>query len=532
MNDSAVTQSPAVGCTLPRSRQAMASSPESKIRRMDVDSWFRLPEQSGVAAFAEAQVQLYRHDESLQDFFLNVQPNLRRCSGEALPQSLSRQLLGVSLETACKFTRPFTRRKFKTDILLCPMAFFARRTENEFLMRIIKGLAQTEASIVCLLSAEAPCRSEIESWLKAQKRENQVLLVDPASVLNPLTARLSPRLSRMRGLAVFDEVVDVLRPLGLSPDPASVSGFTYMASFVEAWRSFEESIEFESAVVRCHWQSLCGPVCRTSLRRGKTTITFQQGVIGHTLDAPVTASKFITFGDASASLLARMNRSFFQAVEKPEPPVQFFPGGSLFDKVVNLPNQFSKRTLLIMDEPVGADEIFSIGPERNEVFQLTEKLLRSPNPPRVIIRPHPYRDSQALEAWKNLIREFPHFAELSHAAWSLEDDLRRSSVVLGVFSGALTVAAASGLPTFFMVTEGGYATEDLACFGTSLPDQAFREIMDVLNNADSFAEARATALRNAREYYAGGTNLDLNGAFFERMLSPDTMGSASGAKPR
>jgi hypothetical protein len=64
----------------------------------------------------------------------------------------------------------------------------------------------------------------------------------------------------------------------------------------------------------------------------------------------------------------------------------------------------------------------------------------------------------------------PHFSEpstrceLSHPAWSLEDDLRRSSAVVGILSGVLTVASACGLPTFFLETEQGFTNADLACF--------------------------------------------------------------------
>jgi hypothetical protein len=155
------------------------------------------------------------------------------------------------------------------------------------------------------------------------------------------------------------------------------------------------------------------------------------------------------------------------------------------------------------------------------LFRLAEKLLDSAPSLRLIVRPHPYWDTVGLEGWKDIIRQHPHRAQLSHAAWTLEDDLQRSSVVAGISSGALTVAAASGLPTFFIITEPGYVTEDLACFRPGQfvgPDQALLEITRVVNDAAAFAEARATALRNAQEYYAGGTNLDLSAAFFERLL--------------
>ena len=106
-------------------------------------------------------------------------------------------------------------------------------------------------------------------------------------------------------------------------------------------------------VARCHWHPLCSPVCRTARQRGKPVITFQQGVIGHTLDVPVTASKYVAFGQSSASFLARMNRRFFQAAGMPEPPVEYVNGGCLFDTVIALPDQFAHQTLLMVDVPTG-----------------------------------------------------------------------------------------------------------------------------------------------------------------------------------
>src|SRR5208337_3983256 len=121
--------------------------------------------------------------------------------------------------------------------------------------------------------------------------------------------------------------------LGLSPSPGSISGFINTATFVEAWRFIEPCVEFEAVVARCHWQTLCSPVCRTARERGRPVITFQQGVIGHTLDVPVTATKYIAFGHSSARYLARINRSFLSDVGAPEPVVEFIPGGSLFDNI-------------------------------------------------------------------------------------------------------------------------------------------------------------------------------------------------------
>ena len=85
------------------------------------------------------------------------------------------------------------------------------------------------------------------------------------------------------------------------------------------------------------------------------------------------------------------------------------------------------------------------------------------------------------------------------------------------------------MPTIFLQTEQGFTTRDLACFSpaqTLLPDEAFRQVSKLLTEPESYAAARKIALRNASEYYAGGTNATLDGAFFARLLSNEPMKNA------
>ncbi len=396
--------------------------------------------------------------------------------------------------------------------------------KTTFLVRTLMALAETDATILCLLSGNPPLRGEMGRGEipQAAGRFRQVTLLDPVANLNPLAHRLLPRAAPQfaRGRPSM-KLSRVLRPHGLAPPLDLRPAFCYTASCVEAWNYVEPWIEFDALVARCHWHNLCSPVCRTARQRGKPVITFQQGVIGHSLDVPVTASKYVTFGHSSAAFLERMNRSFFQSVGEDVPAVEFVLGGSLFDTVLNLPDQFSKQTLLVIDEPVGPDDYYGIRPQREAILKLAEKLLSVSSPPRLIIRPHPFWDTSGLDAWKEIASQHPKICEISHVAWTLEEDLNRSSAVVGIFSGALTVAAASGLPTFFIDTQPGYATGDLACFrdGQTLPPEAvFREIGRVLSDATAYAEAREVSLRNARNYYANRANLELNAAFFERLL--------------
>jgi len=489
---------------------------------MDIKEFFRLTGGSSIAAFAEAQGLLFRQNPALQDYFLPLQLNHGRSAPAKAPaRSLARNMINLAEIGRYEIARRLGSPRYKVDVLFCPTPYFGRRTENRLLLRTLKALAETDASILCLLYGSPPLRAEIEAELKAAGRSGQVTLLDPAVIANRFARGYFPRVARIRGNAAFDEIVQVLQPRGLAPPLNSHSAFINTALFVEAWNYLEPWIEFEAVVTRCHWYELCSPVCRTARQRGKPVLTFQQGVIGHSLDVPVTASKYVAFGSSSAAFLERMHRSFFQSVGKEAPAVEFIPGGSLFDTVLNLPDQFSKHTLLIIDEPVGAEDYYGIRPQRDAILKLAEQILKAATPPRVIIRPHPFWDTSGLDVWKEIARQHPKLCEISHVAWTLEDDLNRSSVVVGISSGALTVAAASGLPTFFMDTQPGFATGDLGCFrdGQTLPSEvAFRQISRVLSDATAYAQAREVTLRNAREYYANGTNLDLRAEFFKKHL--------------
>ena len=490
---------------------------------MNIEGLFQSPA-SQLANFFRVQTLLYRQDPSLQDYFMQLQldprtSNVARQSG----RRLSTALLDGVIHGADSISRLGPRRKFKADVLFCPMPYFGRKTENTFLVRTLLGLAQTDAKVLCLMPDNAPCRAELDSQLKAVGRSGQIEFIDPNVSSNSIESRLRARRARTLGKAAFEKVVSILEPFGLGPTGEVRGGFEHMAYFVDAWERLAPHVEFDTAVARCHWQPLCSPVCRTARERGKTVITFQQGVIGHTLDAPVTASKFVAFGQSSASFLTQVNRLFFQTCGLPHPTIDFVEGGSLYDNVTVLSDQFERQTLLMVDEPIAQGDFYGVGSQTQALLETAEKLLRADVPlRRLIIRPHPFWSDLDFEACRRLIRTDPMHCELSHPAWSLEEDLRRSSIAIGIFSGVLTVTSACGIPSFFIRTDRGYATGDLACFSpfqTLLPDATFHEIARLLKDREEYARARAVALKNARAYYREGENAVLDGKFFMDLLA-------------
>jgi hypothetical protein len=497
---------------------------------IDIDDLFHSPA-CHIAKFAEMQVHLYRHDASLQDYFHALDLNMFYGAGGVASDPASvNPLVAWSFHAADKASQILKPQKFKTDVLFSPTPYFSRKTEVRLLARTLLGLAQTGAEILCLLPLWASIRQGLELELAAAGCGKQVTFLDPGMPFNRVEGRMRAIAARLRGRAAFEKTVQILEPHGLSPTRSALADFERTAQYVEAWERLAPSIEFEAVVARCHWYDLCSPICRTGMQRGKPVITFQEGVIGYTLNVPITASKFVAFGDPSASVLAHTNRRFFDAVGLPEPPIDYVNAGSLFDTLVPLPDQFSLQTVLIVNLHFDSRDTWGTDGQTQALLQLAEELLAAKLPlRRLVIRPHPHWSNYDLEACLKLVREHRDVCELSHPIWPLEDDLRRSSVVVGIWSGALTVASACGLPTIFLQTEQGFRTRDLACFSpaqTLLPDAAFREVSRLLTDSQRYAEAREVALRNGSEYYASGANAVLDGAFFTRLLSDEPVKNA------
>ena len=126
----------------------VASSPFAPIH-MDVDDLFHSPV-GGIAAFAQMQMHLYRHDISLQDYFLPLQSDAfvsrRANSGD---HGAFNRLITWAIQGADQVSQLRRRQQIKADVLFFPIPYFARKTENQFFIRTLLGLAETDATILC-----------------------------------------------------------------------------------------------------------------------------------------------------------------------------------------------------------------------------------------------------------------------------------------------------------------------------------------------------------------------------------------------
>jgi hypothetical protein len=112
--------------------------------------------------------------------------------------------------------------------------------------------------------------------------------------------------------------------------------------------------------------------------------------------------------------------------------------------------------------------------------------------------------------------------EISHSKISLEIDVQRSSVAVGLFSGALIVCAASGLPTYFLSSEIGYYTPDLSCFQEDfvLPLAKIQQkIKLLLSNHEMYLEAREACMHKSSIYFINNQKLRINKEFIKKILN-------------
>ena len=379
-----------------------------------------------IAEFAEMQVRLYRHDPRLQDYFMQLQlgtlarPNT--ASGNAHP---ARPLFNLVIHGADKVAGLIQRRKYKADVLFCSAPYHDRKTENELTIRTVLGLAQADATILCLLRPGAPFRKELDLRLAAAGRTKQVEFVDPTASSNPIAPRLRTRSARIRARSTLQEISGFSARLDLNLRSEIQSGFEHTAYYVDAWEQLAPMVDFETAVTRCHWNTICSSVCRTALERGNHAITFQQGVIGH---AGRSRYSFKVCGiwRSLRVFIPRGDTAFLMQPGCPSGPSNIFRAGASLTKCAIHPINRSPNVLMV-DVQANAGDFYGVADQCQALLELAERLLNAELPLcRLIIRPHPHWSDLNLESLQAFARKYSSRCELSHPAWPLEDDLRRS----------------------------------------------------------------------------------------------------------
>lgn len=288
-----------------------------------------------------------------------------------------------------------------------------------------------------------------------------------------------------------------------------------------AWQYLLGSINFDIAILRCEWDENSFSIKEYAKVINKPVVCFQHGVISHSLDIPVTVNRFFTFGEQSARLLQSLNEQFYQLTYQNYKKVEFCAVGSIIDPIVKIENNFAKKTVLIIDQSVGRAVNFNgLKNQINELNCLTENLLELEDIEKIIVRPHP--QASFSEFWNDCLENFSNKFEVSDPKLSLTSDIARSSIAIGLFSGALITCASSGLPSYFLTCDNAYYTPDLECFRENFiipKEHLYSEINHILKDEVAYLLKREESLKASQAYYKNNSNCVLDKSFFNEYIT-------------
>jgi hypothetical protein len=269
------------------------------------------------------------------------------------------------------------------------------------------------------------------------------------------------------------------------------------------WERLRPLLHYDRLIVRNHFGSLDSVIALYGLLQGKQVITLQHGVISSSGFFPVLADTVITFGEASANFLKQADAHFAQTTRTLPFARRYIPAGSLFDEIAEVGDTFPYRTVLVIDQDnIAARRFYGLHEAVEALHQVVRSCAAQLEEVKVVYRLHP--SARKPPEWVQAIQREGRNMEVSQGVPLLQD-IARSTLAIGLFSGALTVAAACGVPTVFVWKEGWFYTPDLACFGDCFadPEEALIRVRDVVTDRSAYARWRGMATAAAEKYHAG-----------------------------
>jgi hypothetical protein len=374
-----------------------------------------------------------------------------------------------------------------------------RATERKMMVRLTDALLQSGATVGYLVRFG---KEEHRQILSLQERYGQQLtLVDLYSGIHGQQRRLAayaaPR--AWRDVQQINQLLD--RDLRISPTTFSF----FLGGMVQRllWERVSSYLEYDNFIVRNHFGSIDSVIALDSLLRGKHVVTLQHGVISSMGFFPILANTVITFGRASAEFLRRMDASFGQQTGTLPFARRFVLAGSLFDEIEEVGDTFHHRTLLVIDQDnPAARRYYGLDDALSGLHEVVTRCAREIGSITIIYRLHP--SAKRVPEWVQRIQSECGNVQISQGVPLLED-LKRSTVALGLFSGALTVAAACGVPTFFLWEKGWFYTPDLECYEEVFVDrnEAVEEIEATFRYPNHYNLCRSMSTWGSERYYNG-----------------------------
>lgn len=370
-----------------------------------------------------------------------------------------------------------------------------RRIEMQMMHRLVSAMLATGTTTAYLVRFGSQEHEQIRSL--AQQYPAQMTLIDLYHGLGSERRRLSAAAvhSAWRHFQILNEIVG--KDLQISE--RTFSFFLGAMAKKLLWQRLKPFLHYNRLLVRNHFGSLDSVLALDALNEGKPVVTLQHGVISSSGFFPVLATTVLTFGRSSADFMAREDRRFAQRCGTPVYAREYIPVGSLFDEIRPVPDGFHHRTVLVIDQyNASAERFYGLNNAYRRLPQAVMRLLHRVPSARVRLRLHPSQ------------RELGYWAEIAGGQMevskdvALHDDLAHATIAVGLFSGALTIAAVSGVASFFVWEPGWFYTPDLACFNNTcfVDVESFVDVAAVcLTSAEEYHLQREKVLQSAGDYY-------------------------------
>ncbi|ACK64148.1 hypothetical protein PCC8801_0041 [Rippkaea orientalis PCC 8801] len=474
---------------------------------------FHFPKQGEQEAFVLSQELLGQIDTRFNYYFQNLIFQVE-FSKLAQPEhnflnSLNGNLLLKAIISVIDKQQP-QNKKNKFDFLVNPFgATLVRNAEKKLLYNILEMLLDNNFKIGLICLEQQMLKITKKNFINHKNSQN-LSFINPHQKLENYPREIIQNLSLIIAKLDYQYIVHLLREQNIRVKFSSRTLQTKIETML-AWFWVANQIEFETAILRVEWEPYSFLIKETARKRGKKTIAFQHGVISHTLDIPVTVNRFLTFGKQSAQFLQELNQEFAKTTGQTNLCTDFQACGAMIDDIEIQVNNFNKKTVLIVDQSVQRSMSFYGTESQIKVLEiLLEKLLMQEEINKVIIRPHP--EANISDFWVSCKHSYPDKFELSHPKFKLDMDIKRSSVAIGLFSGALAIAAASGLPTYWLKTPNGYYTRDLSCFDPfALSEEVILEdIITILSSQTLYLERRKAILELSQLYYKDNKKINFD----------------------
>jgi hypothetical protein len=414
--------------------------------------------------------------------------------------------------------RSVDRPSWRGDVIVAGEC--AGRAELEVIARLIDGVATTGRSVLYLSTRREETGFVRQACENSQRRGRVTVLELPD------LSRAGEFWARSEAHAQFAEDLWLLEPIlrgaGAWLWRDALPQVRQVALAKTVWRSMRENIDASALITLTNYRPLSAVLLAEAAESRRLSISFQHSVVTCPGSfVPIPCARYAVFGAASRGLLDRLDAEFAAAVGRQPVCRDIVSIGSLLDPIAPREAAAASGDILVIDSGEGfARNFFGIAEEFSALESAAGVLSKMCAPRRsLVVRAHP---RGGAGRWRRVARRFGGRIKVSTGR-PLAEDLRSAALVVGLFSTVLPVAAACGLPVFFLWKPGWFFTPDLAAFAPdhfadpdALPARAF----ELLKSESLYRRASRSAQAAAEQYFAGVRQCEFDRFTIDSLLAP------------